>query len=138
MQLSSEIAKSAAVVATLGFVFLAGFQVALAAGAPWGRAAWGGAHEGRLPAGLRIASGVAALVWIAGALVVLGRVGYEVSALALSVTRWGTWVLFGLLVLGAVMNLASRSRWERFLWSPIAALLAVLCLMVALESPPDG
>ncbi len=138
MQSSSEIAKSAPIVAAAGFVLLAAFQVALALGAPWGPAAWGGAHEGRLPSRLRIASGVAALVWIAGAFVVLGRAGYDVSPLPFSATRWGTWVLSGLLAVGAVMNLASRSRWERLLWSPIAALLAVLCLVVALQSSPDG
>ena len=48
------------VAATAGLAVVAAFQVALAAGAPWGRAAWGGQHQGRLPARLRIASAVAA------------------------------------------------------------------------------
>ena len=42
---------------------ITGFQVALAAGAPAGRLAWGGSHDGTLPDGLRAASGVAAVVW---------------------------------------------------------------------------
>jgi dipeptidyl aminopeptidase/acylaminoacyl peptidase len=33
-----------------------------------------------------------------------------------------------------LMNLASRSRWERFLMSPVAALLSLLCLVVALSA----
>ena len=38
------------------FLAAAGFQVALAAGAPWGAAAWGGANSGVLPMGYRVAS----------------------------------------------------------------------------------
>ncbi len=34
-------------------------------------------------------------------------------------------------VLAALMNLASPSSWERFLWGPVALVLAVLCLVVA-------
>jgi hypothetical protein len=129
--ITSVTARFAAAVAAAGFGALTCFQVALALGAPWGRAAWGGAHD-RLPRGLRVASVFSAVVWIAAALLILGRAGYEISPFPSDVTRWGTWVLFGLLVLGAVMNLASRSTWERFLMSPFAALLALLCLVVSL------
>jgi hypothetical protein len=124
-------ARTAGTVAAVGFVLVAGFQVALALGIPWGRAAWGGAHD-RLPRRLRIASAFAAGFWIAAAFLLLRGAGYEVSPLPLGVARWGTWVLFGLLALGALINLASRSRWERFLMSPVAALLSLLCLLVAL------
>lgn len=128
--ISSGAAHPAAIVAAVGFLMVAAFQLALALGVPWGRAAWGGGHD-QLPKRLRIASGVAAVLWIAAAFVVLGGAGYEVSPLSLNVGRWGTWVLFGLLALGALMNLASSSRWERFLMSPIAASLSVMCLIVA-------
>jgi hypothetical protein len=121
----------AASVAAVGFLLLVGFQLALALGAPWGRAAWGGGHN-RLPLGLRIASGFAAVIWIVAAFVVLGRAGSGVSPVPIGVARWGNWVLVGLLALGALMNFASSSRWERFLMSPIALLLSVLCLVVAL------
>lgn len=98
-----------------------------------GRAAWGGAND-RLPRRLRIASGFAAIFWIAATLVILVRVGQEPFPLPFTVGSWAPWLLFGLLALGALMNLASRSRWERFLMSPIAALLALLCLVVALST----
>ena len=35
------------------------------------------------------------------------------------VARWGTWVLFGLLLLGALMNVASSSVWERYSWGTL-------------------
>ena len=123
--------RTAAIAATVGFVLLACFQVALALGAPWGRAAWGGAHE-RLPSGLRIASAIAAVFWLLVPLVVLARAGYDLSPVPAGTARWATWVLFGLLAVGTLMNLASRSALERLVQTPSAAVLAVLCLLVAL------
>jgi hypothetical protein len=128
---SGGLVRAAAVAATLGFVLVAFFQVALALGVPWGRAAWGGAHD-RLPTGLRIASGFAAVFWIVAALVVLTGAGYEASPVPLGVARWATWVLFALLVLGTLMNLASRSKVERVIQTPIAAGLALITFLVAI------
>jgi hypothetical protein len=127
-----DMARAAAVMAAVGFVLVASFQAALALGAPWGRAAWGGAHE-RLPGPLRTASGFAVAFWFVAALVVLARAGFEWSPIPVSVARWGTWVLFAILVVGTLMNLASRSRLERGIQTPIAAVLSVLCLVVALD-----
>ncbi|MGH2555572.1 MAG: hypothetical protein ACRDHO_07635 [Actinomycetota bacterium] len=129
---ASAAARAAAVAAAFGFVLVGGFQVALALGAPWGRAAWGGTHD-RLTSGLRIASVFAAAFWIAAALVILVVVGYEPIPLHFTVAAWVSWVLFGILALGALMNLASKSRWERFLMSPVALVLSLLCLVVALD-----
>ena len=124
-------ARVAAALAAVGFVLVAFFQFALALGAPWGKAAWGGAHE-RLPKGLRLASSFAVVFWLVAALVVLSRAGYEWSPMPFTVARWGTWVLLGMLVLGMLMNLVSRSRLERLIQTPIAAVLSILCLPVAL------
>jgi hypothetical protein len=123
-------ARFAAVVAAVGFALVALFQLALALGVPWGRAAWGGAHQ-RLPTGLRVASGFAVILWIVAAVVILTRAGFA-SLVPAGVARWGTWVLFAVLVLGTLMNLASRSRLERLIQTPVAGSLAILCLFVAL------
>jgi hypothetical protein len=125
-------ARWAALAAAVGFLMVASFQCALALGAPWGRAAWGGTHE-RLPNGLRIASSAAVVLWIVAALAVLSRGGYDWSPVPFSVARWATWALFALLVVGTLMNLASRSRAERLIQTPIAAVLTILCLLVALS-----
>ncbi len=119
-----------AVAAAVGFVAIAVFQAALAFGAPLGLAAWGGTNE-RLPRRLRIASAFAVGIWVLAALIILGRAGFQISPLRSSFAQWGTWVLVGVNLLAAIMNFASRSRWERFLWAPVALILAVLCLVVA-------
>jgi hypothetical protein len=122
---------TAAVAAASGFVAVALFQVALAAGAPFGRAAWGGTHPGQLPAGLRVGSAVAVGVWLLAAAIVGGRAGVLASPFSPVFLQRGTWVLVAVTLLGAVMNLVSPSPWERFMWAPVTLALAGLCLMVA-------
>jgi hypothetical protein len=70
--------------------------------------------------------------------VVLRRGGYRISLISPGLSRYGTWILVGLLTIGALMNFASSSNWERFLQAPVALLLALLCLMVARRAPEPG
>lgn len=122
--------RSAAVAASVGFLAIAAFQAALALGAPLGRAAWGGTRPD-LPIGLRIASGVAIFVWLLAAAIVLGRSGIEVVPMPMDLVRAGSWVVLVVLAIGAVMNFASQSPWERFLWGPLAVVLAALTWTIA-------
>jgi len=122
--------RTLAVIAAIGCVTIAVFQAALAFGAPLGRAAWGGTRS-HLPPGLRIASGIAVGFWSLAAAVVLARSRVGATFLPDVVARWGTWILVVVLAVGAVMNAASSSRWERYLWAPLALVLAVLCFFVA-------
>jgi hypothetical protein len=127
------VTRTAAALAAAGFLLIAAFQAALALGAPLGQAAWGG-QQARLPTRFRIGSAVAVAIWIFAALILLGRAGFEISPLPQAVERWGTWILVGLLSVGALMNLASSSRWERYIWGPLAVALASLTLVVALNA----
>ncbi|MBD0328074.1 MAG: hypothetical protein ICV68_16740 [Pyrinomonadaceae bacterium] len=129
-----ETVRIAAVAAGAGFLVQAAFQAALALGAPLGAAAWGGAYEGQLPMGLRIASGVAVFVYVLFALIVVGRGGFRGVPLPYGFLRWGTWVLAGLMFLGGLLNIASSSVWERFGWGPFSLIVGVLCLLVALRA----
>jgi hypothetical protein len=125
--------RTATVVAAIVCGGIAAFQAALAAGAPLGRAAWGGGST-HLGTGYRAASAVAVALWLLAAVVVLERGGLDVSPLAGAFVRWGTWFVFGLSLLGALMNAASRSPWERFLWAPVSLVLAILVFVVARSS----
>ncbi|HEX6401319.1 MAG TPA: hypothetical protein VF108_12745 [Actinomycetota bacterium] len=122
--------RTLAVISAVGCVAIAVFQAALALGAPLGRAAWGGTRS-HLPPGLRVASGIAAVFWSCAAAVVLARSDVGATFLPDVVARWGTWILVVVLAIGAVMNAASSSRWERYLWAPLALVLAVLCFFIA-------
>ena len=120
----------AAIVASVLLAIVALFQLALALGAPFGSAAWGGGHDGVLPRRLRVASGFAALVvYPLIALYVLSSAGsIEVPWLPTGAT--GMWVLAGLFTLGGIANLASRSKIERA-WAPVSLTIAVCCAVIA-------
>lgn len=110
---------------------LAVFQGALALGAPWGRFAWGGQHDGVLPARLRAGSAVSIVLYGVFAVLILDRAAV-VDLVPDAVSRVGAWVLVAYLGLGVVMNAVSRSRAERLTMTPVALVLAVCTLVVAL------
>ena len=128
--MNTSTAPTAAVVAT-GLAGIAVFQMALAFGAPLGRAAWGGIHT-ELPTRLRYGSAASAVFLSVGALIMLGRGGYWSAGGLDALFRWGGWAMALLLGLSSLANFASVSRWERFLMGPIALLLSLLCVLVAL------
>jgi hypothetical protein len=124
-------ARGCSLAAAALFVSLAAFEIALAAGAPWGKAAWGGG-EANLNQGLRIASVVSAAVDVGFALVVARRGGHRLWAPLPQ--RWlpaAVWILAAYSALGTLLNAASRSPIERALMVPTSLSLAVLCACVA-------
>lgn len=129
-----ETRSSARVLARVGVAVLmsdAIFQLGLAAGMPWGAAAWGGRYV-HPPAELRWASVGAVAVLSVVALALLRGAGFAVPAVV--PRRWlGSvlWVVTGLLTLNALANAASVSQWERWLMTPMALVLAVCTATVA-------
>ena len=80
-----EAMRRAVQAATIGFAALAVFEAALATGAPLGDAAWGGSAA-HLTIGQRVASGAAAVFWLAAIAVVRGRAAGRMGRRY----RWGT------------------------------------------------
>jgi hypothetical protein len=120
-----------AIVLASGLLIVVAFQVALTLGAPFGEAAMGGTNPGSLPDSVRLVTGFAALISFLAALVVLARGDRALIAVPPAVARVGTWVLLGLLGLGALMNFASSSPWERWGWGPLTLVMFGLCLVLA-------
>jgi hypothetical protein len=118
--------RRAAHAATIGFAALLAFQVALAAGAPLGHAAWGGTH-----AHLSIAQRVGSAISVAFYAVAILGARRRASGRQARRYSWSTLGLVGILGLSALMNAASNSTWERYLLAPVALALAVLCAVVA-------
>jgi hypothetical protein len=126
--------ETAAILATFIFAALFVFQVLLAAGVPLGRAAYGGHSDTLLPA-LRIMSAVSALIFLGAIWTVLARSGVlSTSKRAMGTTSWLIWVLVILFSLSLVANITSSSPWERFLMAPLAFVIVVCCLLVALRA----
>ena len=107
------------------------FQVALAAGMPWGQLAMGGIYPGRLPPILRIlALGQIVILAIMGC-VVLARSGLILEEWQ-STSQKLVWGVVAVCGLSALANLATRSRRERNVWAPVAVALLICSIIVAL------
>jgi hypothetical protein len=124
------VARPAAGIAAGMLASLITFQVALAAGASLGRAAWGGTHN-TLPTSLRVATTVPIAIYALGALIPLRHAGYSVGRFSPTIARRGTLVFAVVLTLSALANFASHSQWERFRMGPTALTLAVLSIILA-------
>ena len=107
------------------------FQALLVWGAPLGRFAWGGQH-GVLPRRLRVGSLVTIIVYVLIGWVVLARAGQRSGGP--SMWAVATWVIAGFFLLGAAGNLASKSRPERLVMTPVALALCGLTVVVALQA----
>lgn len=108
------------------------FQAALILGAPIGRFAWGGMNK-VLPAKLRAGSGVAIVLYVIFAIFILDKSGLLDGPVDNTVVSVGMWVITGYFVLGVFMNGISRSKSERAVMTPVAAVLAISFLVVALK-----
>ena len=106
------------------------FQLGLAAGAPWGAYAMGGAFPGQYPPALRIAALIQAALLAGMAAVVLARAGLVLSGWG-RVSRWLVWIVVAFAALSFVLNLITPSAGERAIWAPIAFLLLLSSAMVA-------
>jgi hypothetical protein len=122
-----------ALVAAIGVIALLVFQVLLAAGLPLGVAAFGGANV-VLPPKLRAASAASAVIFLAAFYFVLARGGLFGAVGRNSAVHIGIWVFATVFGLSALANVASASRWERFLMAPTALLLCGCCVVLALSS----
>jgi len=117
--------------ATFILLVLSAFQITLAAGAPLGRFAWGGEHR-VLPATQRIASVGSVAIYALAASFPLQKAG----VITLWPAGWieaGIWVIACTLAVSIGLNAMSRSRAERRVMTPVAAILATLFFMVSLS-----
>ena len=117
-------------VITVGIV---AFQIALAAGMPWGAYAMGGAYPGVFPAALRVAAFVQAALLAVCALVVLARAGVALGSWA-GASRVAIWFVVALSSISLVLNVITPSAGERAVWAPVAALMLASSLVVAIRS----
>jgi len=112
------------------------FQVALAAGAPWGTYAMGGAFPGQFPAALRIAALFQAALIAGMAGVVLSRAGLVLPAFS-GTSRRLVWIVVAFAAASGVLNLITPSAGERAIWAPVALLLLASSALVAIAGDSE-
>jgi hypothetical protein len=112
------------------------FQIALAAGAPWGAFAMGGAFPGQFPPALRIAALIQATLLAGMAAVVLARAGLILPGWS-RVSRWLVWFVVAFAAVSLVLNLITPSAGERAIWAPAAFLLLISSGIVAFTNASE-
>jgi hypothetical protein len=128
-----KVGRIAAVTYTIISAGVVAFQLALALGMPWGAYAMGGTFPGQFPPALRVAAVIQAVVLALMAGVVLARAGLALPGWS-RVSNWLIWVIVIFLGLSVLLNFISPSGGERMIWTPVAALLLLCSLSVAMGS----
>ena len=107
------------------------FQISLAAGMPWGSYAMGGKFPGKFPPIMRIASLIQVII-----LSIIGSIVLIKSGLIFpdwsSFTNAAIWFVVAFSVIATVLNLITRSVWERRIWAPISLLMLITSIIVAI------
>ena len=106
------------------------FQLALAAGAPWGSISMGGKFPGVYPKKMRIAAIFMGAFLGLQALIVAVSAGWIYPEWQTAISRL-IWMVVVINVLGFLMNLITPSRWERIIWSPVALVFLLCSVLVA-------
>jgi hypothetical protein len=121
--------QGAAIIGAIILLAIAIFQVLLFLGFPWGEYSWGGRYSGVLPKKLRIMSLPSAIilllmgfVFLIDTKVVLLSINFPTHVLVYLFT-----VFLGLNTLG---NLASKSRKEKLVMSPLSGIAFIACLVM--------
>ena len=120
----------ASIVFALASGVLIAFQLAMALGAPWGAYAMGGAYPGRFPPRLRVAALVQAIVVAGLAVVVLSDAGQLWPEVADAVPQ-PVWLAVAFSAVAVVLNAITKSAVERRTWLPVALVMLVSSLVVA-------
>lgn len=132
-----SMSRVAAIIYAIVSAAIVAFQLALAAGAPWGEYAMGGAFPGQFPPELRIAAILQALLLVGMAAVILARGGLILPGWARA-SRWLAWIVVAFSAVSLVLNLITPSAGERAIWAPAALLLLISSAIVAFSSSSES
>ncbi|KAB1641420.1 hypothetical protein [Gulosibacter chungangensis] len=110
---------------------LAIFQIALAAGAPLGKFAWGREHT-TLPLNLRFGAISAVLRYAFIVFIALDRSG-TIAVLPEEFSFWVMWLIVAHLGFSVILSLLSKSKYEKMTLAPYTFAMGVLSLLIALQ-----
>jgi hypothetical protein len=125
-----DITRVSAIIYAILTIGVVAFQIALAAGAPWGAYAMGGASPGQFSPAMRVGAIVQAVLLAGMAVVILARVGLILPGWWRT-SHWLVWIVVAITALSLVLNLISPSAGERAIWLPTLSLLLITSLIVA-------
>ena len=120
---------------TAFFLLLSVFEGALALGVQFPSA---DDEPHKLPAALRCASIVACFLWVFAALIVVQRSGLLYCGLSADFVKAVTHGLASGWSLCTILHLSSSNPLERWGWSPVTLILAIVCWVLARHKKPKS
>jgi len=131
----TEIGMIFAIIATLIFIVNCIFQLLIVIGLPLGHLSYGGKYDRqKLPNKLRITSVIAITIFSFATINYLEFAGLITILNNPNFTLIYCWIIAIYLTSGVLMNAASKSKWEKRIWTPITLLNAISCYIVLLLS----
>jgi hypothetical membrane protein len=112
-------------------IFIVGFQIALALGAPLGEFTVAGKFPGKLPPIMRVAAVIQILILLFFATMVVSKAGLAFDFIS-GIAAIGIWFVVAFFALGSFVNITSPSKKEKMLMGPLNLLLLVSTLIVAI------
>lgn len=113
-------------------VGLIAFQAAIVLGAPLGKYAYGGQSKGKLPNKLRITSAISVLVLLAMVGHLLAQAGIFTPLLSANLNEKANYAIVAFFALGTLVNLISRSKVERNIWTPFSLIATILAVFITI------
>lgn len=111
---------------------LVAFQAAIVIGAPLGKYAYGGQNVGKLSNRLRFASSITILFLLAMQAHLLAQTGIFSPILPGNLNEIANYAIVAFFALGTLVNLASRSKAERNIWTPFGLVTTILSVLATL------
>ena len=131
--------QTAAVTAAVLIAAVAAFQLALAMGAPYGDAVFGGSaptRSGVLTAPFRALAVVQAVLLVLLGWVLLARTQVVgIPLLGSGAVVWVTWAIVLFLIVNAMANFSAPHPIERWVMGSVTLVLSGLGLFIALRAP---
>jgi hypothetical protein len=125
--------QTAAIIISVISMVIAVFQILLFLGLPLGEYSWGGKYKGVLPPLVRVMSLLSAfLLFFMGFIFLIHTEVLSIgSKLPTPILVWIITLFLGLNTLG---NLASKSKKEKIVMTPLSGLAFISCLFVSILS----
>lgn len=120
------------VIFSISALVISTLQMGLMLGAPWGDFAMGGMHPGRFSVRLRISAAVQLGIIILSWLLVMVRECLFLSEY-FEPSRFAIWFVVGLFAISTILNIITQSKKERMLGAPIAMMMFLSSLSIAMS-----
>jgi hypothetical protein len=129
---NSSVTRTSGNIATILFIVVIFFQLLIATGLLPITMAWGG-RQTELTIRFRIAGIVSAVILGLFVYIIRRRAGLLETKRITAVIKVFAWIVTAFMALNTFGNLTSQSTAEKMIFTPITAMLAVVCFVVSIS-----